>query len=118
MRRHVVLHLDTHDFAEPALEDLLFDARKQILRLLDWNVEVGIARDPERVPRGDLEAGKERSQVRADDLLERHEMEGPALHRNPTRKAARNLYPGESDRAALGVAHFRGDRERQIRDVR
>src|SRR5262249_38548950 len=117
VRRHVVLHFDANDLAEPSLEDLLFDRREQIFRLFDRDVEIGVARDPERIPRGDLEAREERAEVRADDLLERNEVEGPALHWNPTREASRNLYPGESDGTAFRISHFGCDGERKIRDV-
>jgi hypothetical protein len=118
VRRHVVLDLHADHLAEPPLENLLLDRGEQVLRLLDGNVEIGVPRDPERIPGRHLESRKERAQVRADDLLQRYEVEGTPLHRHPARETARHLHAREAYGAPFWVAHLGGDRQRQIGDVR
>ena len=73
MRGHVVLHFQTNDFAEATLEDAFLDRGQQVVRILEvGELEIGIARHPEGVPAHHLHAGKERLEILADHLLERH----------------------------------------------
>ena len=76
MLRHVVLHLDSNHLAEASLKNLFFDRREKVFRLLDGNVEIGVSRNAEHVPGGDLHSREERAEVRADHLLERNEVVG------------------------------------------
>ena len=77
VRGHVVLHFDADDLAEAPLEHLLLDRREQVFRLFDGNVEIGIPRDSEHVRRDDFHSRERAPEVRADDLLERHEVVRP-----------------------------------------
>ena len=84
MRRHRVLHFEPHDFAEPPLEHLLLDHLQQVFGFVGGReVEVRVARHPERVPPHDLHPREQRAEIGADQLLERHELVG-APERAPT----------------------------------
>jgi hypothetical protein len=96
-----------NDLAEPALEHLLLDRREHVLRLLEVReLEVRIARHPERIPAEDLHPRKERLQVLADDVLERHELVSTSGHEHPAREALGNLDACEVDGAEHRVANF------------
>src|SRR5437763_1541576 len=82
MRRHGIVDFQPHDFAKSALEDLLLDRRQQILGLFDWHLQIRIARDAERIPAEHFHAGKERAEIRADYLLDPHEVRRPAEARD------------------------------------
>ena len=116
--RHVVLHLEPDHLAEPPLEHLLLDRRQQILRLLEvGELEVGVARDAERVPADDLHPGEERLEILPDHLLQRHELVRATGHLHPAAEALRHLHASEVHRAEHGIAHLDRERERQVGDV-
>ena len=93
---HVGLHLEPHHFAEPALEHLLLDHREQVFRLLAVrDLEIRVARDAERVRAEDLHPREQRAEMRADHLLERHEVIRAPLDRHPAREGLRHLHAGE-----------------------
>ena len=67
-----VLDLEPHDFAEPPLEHLLLDHLEQVFGFVGGReIEIRVARDPERVPPEDLHPGEQRAEIGADHLLER-----------------------------------------------
>ena len=116
---HVGRHLESHHFAEPALEHLLLDHREEVFRLLAVrDLEVRIARDAERVRAEDLHPREQRAEMRADHLLERHEVIRAALDGNPAWEGLRHLHAGEMLVAVFGLAKLHRQREREVRDVR
>ena len=116
--RHALLDLEPHDLAEPALEDLLLDGLEQILGLIRVRqLEVRVARDAEDEQAHDLHAGEQRAEVRADDVLERHEVPGSS-ERHPAREALRHLHAREVLGSRRGVADLDRERQREVRDVR
>ena len=109
MRRHRVLHFEPHDFAEPPLEHLLLHHFEQVFGFVGRReIEVRVAGHSERVPPHDLHAGEERAQVRADQLLQRHELVG-AAERHPAREALRNFDAREMLDAFDRVANLDGE---------
>src|SRR6185436_12097371 len=84
---HPALHFDSYDFGEAALENLLFDQLQQIVVILGVRqLEIRIARDPERVESLDVHPGEQRTEVGTDYLLQRDERVAPA-ERDPPWKA-------------------------------
>ena len=57
-------------------------------------LDVGVARDAERVVREHLHAGEQRVEVRGDDLLERHEARAVG-NADEAREQRRHLHPRE-----------------------
>ena len=70
--RHRLLDLEPHGRAEPAPLQLLLERLQQVVRAV-VDLEVGVARDPERVVLDDLHAREELVEVGGDHLLEGHE---------------------------------------------
>ena len=63
-RRHRGVHLEPHHLGEPPIPHLLLDEAQQVVRLVAvLDLEVGVARDPERVPAEDLDPGEERLEI-------------------------------------------------------
>src|SRR5438046_1657372 len=118
MRWHRILDLEPNDFPEAALEYLLFDRREQILWFFDRQLEIGIAGDPERVPTEHLHSREQRTEVRANDLLERHEVIRPPEHGNPSRKTLRHFHSREVILSGFRVPNLDREREREVRDIR
>ena len=80
-------------------------------------LDVGVARDPERMLREHVHAGEQRVEVRGDDLLQRHVARAVG-HGHEPGEQRRHLHPGEALFAAGAVAHRHCEVERQVRDVR
>ena len=115
---HAGLDLDAHHFAEATPEHLLLDRREQVIRLFGRRqLDVRVARDPEGVPVPDLHPREERAQVRADHLLERHEVVR-ATGGHPARQALGHLHAREVRRVGDRIADLERQREREVRDVR
>ena len=116
-RRHRGVHLDPHHLGEAPVAHLFLDQAQQIFGLVTViDLEVGVAGDPEGVPPEDLDAGEQRLQVGADDLLQRHERVG-RRQRHPARQDLGHLDPREP-LLAVGAAQHHGQREAEVRDVR
>ena len=118
-RRHVALHLETHDLAEAALEDLLLDRLQQILGLVDLpEVEVGVPRDAEGVPsrrsscRETAPTGSRRSRPRAATKQFGRPVGTQRGSERGTFTRAKCSTP------VGGVADLDRQRQRKIRDVR
>ena len=71
-RRRRGRDLDPDDVAEAAAPELRLDRLEEIVGVVR-HLEVGVARDPEQHPLGDLHPGEERGQEVGDHRLERHE---------------------------------------------
>src|ERR1700682_4963686 len=113
-----MIHLDADDFGEPALKDLLFDHREEIVVFVrTGELEVGVSRHAERAEVAYLHAWEERVQMCADDLLEGNEVVVLA-EGNPAWQALRNLDAGKASNAGCRIVNLNRDRERQVGDVR
>ena len=71
--RHAVVDLEPNGTTEPAAAQLHLDGGEEIVCLLLFEREVGVAGDAERHEVDDVHAGEQRREVRGDHLLERHE---------------------------------------------
>ena len=80
-------------------------------------LDVGVARDAERVLREHFHPGEQRIEVRGDHLLERHVVRAVG-DGDEAGEEGRHLDPGEAFFAARAVAHDDGQVEREVRDVR
>jgi hypothetical protein len=114
---HGGVDLEPHDAPElrPPVQDF-FDRFEQVLVLV-LQLEVGVARDPERVVREDVHPGEQTIEVRRDHLLDRHEA-GLVGQRQEPRQHGRDLHAGEPVVARLRVAYEHRKVQREIRDVR
>jgi hypothetical protein len=89
------MDLDPDHLGEPPITHFLLDEAQQVFRLVPVvDLQVGVARDPERVPAEDLHPRKQRLQVCADDLLERNERVG-RREGHPPWQDLRHLDPRE-----------------------
>ena len=89
------MHLDADHLREPPVPDLLLDQAEQVVRLVVVvDLKIGVPGDPEGVPAQDLDPGKERLEIAADHLLQRHELVGQEK-RHPARQDLGHLHPGE-----------------------
>ena len=70
LRWNRALDLEPDDLAEAAPAQLLLDRHQQVGRLVLFDREVGVARDPEEVVLDDLHAGEQHVEVGGDDLLD------------------------------------------------
>ena len=80
-------------------------------------LEVGVARDAERVVREHLHPREQRVEMRGDDLFERDEARAPG-QRDEAGEQRRDLDAGESLLAGRRMAHRDGEVEREVGDVR
>jgi len=80
-------------------------------------LEVGVARDPERVVTEHLHAREQCGQVRGDQLLQRHEPRASG-QRDEAGQQRRDLYPREALLAGRGIAYLHREVQREVRDVR
>ena len=114
--RHAAVDLEAHRVGEPApaLQPGL-DRREEVLGLVLLEIEIGVARDPERAPREDLHPREEPLEMGADHLLDRHVALAGKRHEAVEQRG--NLDAREADRAQLGIAHDHGDVEGEVRHV-
>ena len=112
-----LLHLEAHGSAEPATAQFHLDLGEQVVGLLLLEGEVGVAGDAEAAVLLHHHAHEQLVQLRGDDLLDRD----PPLavgQRDQAREHVGNLHAGEAPLARVGIAHHRGEVEREVRDVR
>ncbi len=115
---HVLADLEAHRRPEAATGELALERLQQVGVAVLLDLEVGVAGDPERVRGEDLEAGEQRVQVGADELLERQPAGAVGtLDRHEARHVVRDLDPGEVLRAGRRVADEHGEVQRQAADV-
>ncbi len=94
-----------------------FQSDEEIVRLVDLDLDVGVARDPERVVLDQRHPGEQLIEVGGDHLLDRHEPPSAGELEEP-RQQRRDLHPREAADAAVRVADDDRKVERQIADVR
>ncbi len=70
---HRPVDLEADRRPEAAATELLLDRQQQVVGLVLFDREVGVARDAEEVRVEDLHAREQRVQVGGDDLLDRDE---------------------------------------------
>ena len=114
---HVGLDLEPEGLAEATAAQLHFDGDQEVVRLVLFESEVGVAGDPEGVVVADGHAGEQRVQVGGDDLLERDEALAVG-HDDEAGQGRRHLDPGDASLARGGVLHLDHQVEREVRDVR
>ena len=94
---------------------------QQIGGVVFLDLQVGVARHPERVAFGDLQAGKQRLQIGGDDLLQPDKAGGGqgavAGAGDKARQDAGNFHAGEP-LAKLRVAHDDREIEAEVGNVR
>ena len=113
---HLGVDLEPHDPAELAAPPQhRLDRLEEVLGFV-LELEVGVARDPERVVREHLHAREQRVELRRDHLLEQHEALAVG-ERDEAGEQRRHLDPREALVAARRVAHGDREVERQVRDV-
>ena len=110
---HLLAHrdgdLEAHRLAEPAASYLDLDRFEQILGVFFLEVEVGVARDAERLVFVDHHAVEESMEVRRDQLFEGHQALFVLGHEE-ARQRLRQLQAGEALLAVLGIV----DPDRQV----
>ena len=115
---HRLVDLEPHRVrAAPAAAEHALDRLEQVLRLVLLDLEVGVARQAERVVRDELHAREQPVQVRGDHGLERDEPLAVG-ERDEPREQRRHLHAREPAHARHRVAHHRREVEGQVRDVR
>ena len=112
---HAVLDLEAHRSTEAAAAQLHLECDEQVLGLFFFECEVGVAGDAERLGLAEDHAGKERVEVRGDDLLDGDEsvLVGEL---EESRQDRGHLHPGDPLLGGRGVPDLDGDVEREIRD--
>ena len=113
---HVGLDLEAERLAEATAAQLHLDGDQQVVGLVLFEREVGVAGHPERVVVTDHHAGEERVEVGGDHLLEGHETLTVG-HHHEARQGGRDLHPGDTPLPRGGVLHLDHQVERQVRDV-
>ena len=113
---HVGLDLEAERLAEAAAAQLHLDGHEEVVGLVLFEGEVGVAGDPEGVVVPDGHPGEQRLQVGRDDLLERHEALAVG-HDHEAGQRRRDLDPGDAALPRRRVLHLDHQVERQVRDV-
>lgn len=112
---HVVGHFQPHRRAESAARQFAFESLQQILVAILFDLEVGVAGDPECVVLDDLQPREQHRQERRDEFLHRQEPHhgrpvGRSAQLNEAPDVVGHLDPGEVLPAVLGML----DRDRQV----
>ncbi len=115
-RRHRAFDLESDGLAEAAPAELLLDGQEEIVGLVLFDRQVGVAGDPEEMVLEDFHAAEQDIEVRLDDLVEEDEV--VRLDLDEARQDRRDLDAGKMSLAGLGVAEADGDRQAEGRDVR
>ena len=113
--RVVDLQPDRSGTSLPPLQDR-FDRGQQIVGLVLFDLDIGVARDPEEVVRQQVHAGEQLIQVGRDDFLERHEPLSVG-QLDEAWDVGWHLDARELPHPGHGVTHHGGDVQRQTRDV-
>ena len=114
--RHGPLHFKPDRLAEAAPTKLFLDRHQEVVRVILFEGQVGVAGHPEEVVLDDLHAGEQRVQVGLDDLVDEHEM--GRFHLQEARQDLGHFDPREVGLARLWIAQADRDRKAQGRDVR
>ena len=101
----------------PAPSQDALDGLEEVLRLVLLDLDVGVPRDAEHLVGQELHAGEESVEVCRDHLLDGNEAL-PVGHDDEAREQRGNLDAGESPPPSHGIAHDRGEVEREARDIR
>jgi hypothetical protein len=114
--RHRALDLEPHRSiqAQAALE-ALGDRFEQIVGFALVELEVGVERHAERVVLEDAHAGKERVELRADQLLDRQQRLA-VPERHEARQRPRHLHARERERRGIRALDPDAEVQRQVRD--
>ena len=123
-RRKVGLVLETHGRPHAPLAQPLLDAGEQVFHAPPRELDVGVARDPDRVTGEDVVAVVKARQVQPDDVLQQHErvLAGGRRQRDEARdEMTREVDHGEDGvgQGRLARGPDRGDQaERAVGEIR
>ncbi len=116
--RHRRVDLEPHRLRRAAAaQQFGAERREQVLGLVDLDLDVGVAGDPEDVERLDLHAREEQIEVRRNHLLDGHEAPA-ARDLEKARQERRHLDASEAGLAGQRIARDHGQVEREVGDVR
>ena len=117
LRGHRPFDLETHGHGSPAASrQHELDRREQILRLVLFDLQIGIASHPEHVVGHDLHPWEQAIEVVGDHLFDRHEPLAVGEREEP-RKQGRHLEPREAANPRDGVTDQHGEVQGEVRDV-
>ena len=115
-------HLEPHHAFHPPGPDPFLNGRQQVRHLVEVAVDVGVARDAERRDGANDHVGKQRRQVRRNQVRQGHEppglLEGGRLEPHPLRQRVRHLDPRKGLFRRLRVFEDEPERDRQVGDER